>query len=95
MKELIANAFRCCGLSLAINGSKDDVITCLKSPEFEAAREILRKPAQLDAQPPASLDLDLDYFENKPDHDEPAPLYDNLLLALDDMKNSNEITRSS
>ena len=41
-KVLISNSFKTCGISIATDGTEDDLISCFKKPELDGARDQLR-----------------------------------------------------
>ena len=87
-KDMIANGFRACGITIDHDGADDHHITCFKLPDFEGAIQRLsaaRRAPMITAEPPEQKADDLDFNEVQSDNE---PGDDDLILvnnALDNL----------
>ena len=77
-KEMIANSFRGCGISTALDGTEDQLVTCFKLPDLKGGLEHFKQAVneqrhvleQRDQPEPEPEELDYESEENDDDENE-------------------------
>ena len=67
-KDMIASSFKCCGISVALDGSEDELITCFKLPDLHGGLQFFKDACEADD---ATLE-------------EPEPVHPHIELEDDD-----------